>query len=335
MSWQERIIKQIDQTHKGLGQLVAVSMLAHKAKKCLLVVSPAGCGKSTASNLLVKNLNHSKKLDSVTRSGLAPLESELSNYKGLIVVDDLGKIDTQYSRLATVTTFCELVYSHFVEKHTITSHIKINDFKGSAILNCQPVILKKLLVTSEWEATIQDKVLRYYHLFRPLQPRAEELKLELNWGLDIGRVKLKAEEVEFSSSLIDIGLTLWSRSRVKEHLIDLLKAYIALDNRTKMKEDDQDELAKLLKPCKLERFIIRKTSFEEERSLDSNLLCLLVEFASYGKFEIKRLEEDYKISKSTAYKIMDSLNRWWIIEGKSPTKYAPSPDLKEILKEII
>jgi len=40
-----QLIKQVNKTHKNLGQLLAINILAAKAKKAILNVAPAGCGK--------------------------------------------------------------------------------------------------------------------------------------------------------------------------------------------------------------------------------------------------------------------------------------------------
>ncbi len=39
------LIRQVNRTHKGLGPMIGANILAAKAKKCILNVSPAGCGK--------------------------------------------------------------------------------------------------------------------------------------------------------------------------------------------------------------------------------------------------------------------------------------------------
>jgi len=67
----ERIIEDIDRTHKGLGKLLAMSLVATKANMCMLTIAPSGCGKSRVTDTLLENLPISKyKLDSVTRAAL-------------------------------------------------------------------------------------------------------------------------------------------------------------------------------------------------------------------------------------------------------------------------
>jgi hypothetical protein len=330
----EKIIAEVDKTHPHLGKLVALEAIAHAAKECLLVVSPAGCGKSTASSVLQNGVPRALRFDSVTRSGLKPLVEQLTGYQGLVVVDDLGKIDTHYSRVSTVTTFCELVYSHEVVKHSLQTHIEIVDFHGSAILNCQPSILKSLVKQAEWEANIQDKTIRYYHLFRPLSPKMSVPKIEIELKLDPGQVRLPWEKLLSLAPLLELGIIQWSRARIREHLGKLLRATAALNGHKEVREEDASLLYALLRPMATEEIIVQKADLEEGRSLNSNLLCLLVEFATYGEFPIEAVCQDYKVSKSTAYRILDKYQSWWTLVRKNPTLYAPSPKGHEILEAI-
>jgi MoxR-like ATPase len=47
-----RVVRQVDRTHPGLGQLVAVAVLSVLARRTLLIVGPAGTGKSTVGQAL-------------------------------------------------------------------------------------------------------------------------------------------------------------------------------------------------------------------------------------------------------------------------------------------
>jgi hypothetical protein len=311
-----------------------MGMITTKAKKTLLVISPAGTGKSVASNLLCSQFPESKRLDSVTRAGLEGLQKYFNNFRGLVVIDDLGKIDTHYSRLATITTFCELVYSHFVEKHTRESHILIQDFQGSAILNCQPVVLRRVVESPEWESTIQDKTIRYYHLYRPLNPKVEPPNLSLNWGIGIDKVEFPFKSGEALEELKAIGNVQWQRGRINEHIPDLAKAVASFEGERVVKLPHLKFLIELLKPMLVERYVFTKTDFESGRSLNSNLLCLMIEFASYGEFTLRDLATDYKISEATARRLLEMNHYAWQLKGKNPTVFTPSDSMKKILEEV-
>ena len=65
------LIKNINKTHKGLGQMIALNILAAKAKKTVLNVAPAGCGKSVACTSVSHILSdRSKAFTSLTLAGL-------------------------------------------------------------------------------------------------------------------------------------------------------------------------------------------------------------------------------------------------------------------------
>jgi len=333
MHYLEEVAKQVDQTHPHLGNLVAFSMVAAKAHMTLIVVCPAGCGKSAASNFLASAYPDARKLDSVTRSGLDALQKEFSYYRGLVVIDDMGKIDTPYSRMATITTFAELCYSHFVEKHTVQTHLRIENFFGSSILNCQPVILRRIVEGSEWEATIQDKTIRYYHLYRPLEANQDAITIKLDWGLDIDGVKMTNLSIDDYKPLNNAGLVQWSTARVKEHIGNLLKAAASLAKRSKVTSEDAKVLYKLMQPMRVESEVLTKTNFEEGRSLLSNVLALLTEFATYREFGYEELQRAYKISEHTAYRLMELNHRSWVLANPEPRLFAPSKEMEKLLKK--
>ena len=91
-------IRQVDKTHTGLGRLFSFCLMSVKAKKAVIVIGLAGTGKSTAMKAAVKaNRDGSIAKQSMTRSGLMNLQKELTNFKGVLFVEDLANVDTIYS----------------------------------------------------------------------------------------------------------------------------------------------------------------------------------------------------------------------------------------------
>jgi hypothetical protein len=262
------------------------------------------------------------------------MSDKLSGSQSLITVDDLGKIDTDYSRMATMTTFCELCYSHYVSKHTIQVHVDIDNFQGSAVLNCQPVILRKVVEKPEWEATIQDKTIRYYHMTRPTKPNPKLPDLDISWGIELPEVEVLDYSNGFIRQLFHRFRIQWSATRTLEHLTDMLRATASLDDSKTVRKLDYDVFSYLAKPLLLERYAMKKKDFEEGRSLDSNLLCLITEFVTYKQFTLRNITDDFKVSEKTAYRLMERFPVWWGIVGKNPTIYAPSQEMLKILKEV-
>ena len=134
--------------------------------------------------------------------------------------------------------------------------------------------------------------------------------------------------------LYKLGLSQWSRSRAKEHIIDMLKAIAALENRIDVIESDYHLLYELLKPMAVENVVISKDSLEGERILNNNLLALLAEYYTYnGQFSLAHIATDFNLRLSQSYQIMSEQNGYWQQISKSPTFYVASKALIDILKE--
>ena len=334
MHYLQYLAREIDKTHAHLGNLAAVEMLSIKAKKLLLVISPRGCGKSRVSSYIGLSVAGASVQDRISVAGLQYLKEEFNGFQSVLVVDDIAKTQTPYARIATITTIAELVYSHYCKSALAGTFYSIENFYGSAIINIQPVLLKEIVRSDEWEASIQDKSLRYYHLYRPQQPNPAPPKVKLQWGIELNKVKDFDMTGKLISHLKSLLATQWGVSRVREHILDLAKACAAIDGRDKVSQSDLLLLIKLLRPLSFERLVSSKSSFESGRELNSDLLAILTEYVTYGNFTLQQLSLDYKLSTSQCYKIMSRYSSQWVEVAKSPTTYAPGPDFKVELKRL-
>lgn len=326
-----QIEAEIDATHSGLGRLVACVVLCYSARKTMMIVAPAGTGKSASTQSVKELVKDVYVLDSVTRNGMQSISGELNGSNALWIVDDLGKIDTHYNRVATITSFCELVYSHFVEKHAQGVSLSISDFNGSAVINCQPGPLRRIVETNEWEATIQDKTLRYYHLFRPLAPERKRPAISTR---NIPLIKAQDDfvpEDKLWQSLVRLGLVQWSRARTNEHMADFLHAAALLDGRNKVSHTDYEVLIHILTPMIAERFLMEKKELDGGRVFNASLNYLMVECASYGTFPLDLIVENYKVSEAVAMALMRSLNRYVDVKTNSPILVVPKEPMQRIL----
>ena len=336
MSYIENLINDVNKTHSNLGELTALCQVITKAKKCLLIVSPSGCGKSTAMSFVGKNTSGNWMPSSISISSLGNKIEKLTSFRSVIVIDDIATIQTSYARITTITTLSALCYTHRVEPSMAGFDFAIEDFYGSALIGIQPIILRDIVLSTEWDATIKDKVLRYYHLYRPISPDMDLPIAQIERGIDIERVNLKLDtELPMWKELVKIGRSQWSIARTKEHLIDMLKAIASLEDRIEVIENDYALLYRLLKPMAIENIIVSKDSLEGERILDNNLLALLVEYYTYnGQFSLAHIAQDFNLRLAQSYRIMASQNGNWQQISKSPTIYKASKILTEMLKEF-
>jgi len=327
------IIESVNKTHPDLGNAVAFSIIACKAKQCLLVVAPSGCGKSVITDSLASVHPDPIKLLSITKARLTDYKDVFSNFWGVVVMDDFASAGSLYERKETLVAFSVLCYSHFISKHTFTSNFEILDFHGSAIMNIQPAILAEIYEYPEWESLIQEKTLRYYHLYRPTKPNVDKPTFEVDWGIDMDLVHKPRHDYKLYSKLEDIAGIQWSDARVLEHLDNLLRAAAALDRRLDVRNEDLVLLYRLMKPMTVERYIMHKVGFEVGRWMDTNLAAVLVEFASWRNISIERIARDYKISPATVYRLLAEIKEWFSATEPMTKKLVPKPELKKVLKE--
>lgn len=337
MSYIRTLISEVNETHRTLGNLIAVCQIAIKARKMVLIVSPSGCGKSTAMLLLGKNISGAMMPDRISMAGLATVQDKLTSFRSVIIVDDIATTQTAYARSTTITTLCALVYTHRVESMMAGYEYQIEDFYGSALVGIQPVLLRDLMLSPEWDASIQDKVLRYYHLYRPLSPTLTLPDVTIHSGLDIDKVNDFEPNVttKIWRDLQGLADCQWSKARTKEHIKDMLKGVASLEGRPDVEDEDYILLTELLKPMAIENVVVVKNQLEGERELDNNLLALLAEYYTYsGEFPLAQIAQDYKISISQCYRIMQQQNGYWQQISKSPTVYRPTKKLISILKSL-
>lgn len=326
------LVKKVNKTHKGLGPMVATNILAAKAKKTILNVAPAGTGKSVACDSIGATLRErSKMYTSITLAGMHRKTGDFSSYDGHVIIDDLGSEKSLWSRISTITVLANLVYTHFIHKVTHSYTIEITDFRGSVSMNIQPVLLNSLVQSDEWVAVVRDKVLRYYHLFRPKKPERDPPVIDVKWGAPLHEVAMPKYKGKLWYQLVSIGLTQWSYARVLEHLPDLLRSCASLDGRTKVNATDYRILIKLLQPMQLERYIIKTYGFETGRVFDNNLYCILVELASFKEPTILTIAEDYKVNPRTAERLCATVPEWCWIKSDTPARVMPTDRTKDIL----
>jgi len=244
----KEIYERIEKTHKGLGRLFLFSYIISKAGKCAMLIAPSGCGKSKVTDHICKIYGkRGEMLDYITAGSLRRLNLVLTNFDGLVVVDDLSKCKTYYRREHTVVTFCELAYSHYYRGYTHYGETKIENFSGSILINVQPILMHDIIGSDEWESSIRDKTFRYYHLLRPIKPNLENFQIVIsNKNKDISEIKLNFDTNKLKR-LINIFRVQFSLTRIREHLSDVLKAIAMMEGRKKgWKEEKKLTLLKEL-----------------------------------------------------------------------------------------
>jgi hypothetical protein len=200
---------------------------------------------------------------SVTAAWIMKISERLTDFKGVILIDDISKM-SDYEKRDTIVSFATLCHEHHLDKHTMMADYEISDFAGSVIMNIQPVMLSPLYTSEVWEGLLQDKSLRYYHLFRPTEPQELPPQINIDWGIDIKNVNGTQNHTgKIYERILAIARIEWSDSRAIQHLHILLRASAALDHRKEVNQTDIELLDFLMRPMILERYLFSKTGFED------------------------------------------------------------------------
>lgn len=323
--------ERVDATHPGLGKLAAMSVVAAKANRCMITVGPPGTGKSAISDWLERVHWEAYKKQSLTRSSLKVYEDLMNHFRGLMVFDDVGAIDTEWSRIQTLVTMAEIVYGHFVSKDSHQLHIEIDDFQGGAILNIQPNVLKEVIEHPTWHSNLADKSMRYYHLMRAVLPNPDPIAAEVDWGLEMDEVAPYDAHSGVWQEILDIGLEQWTRPRAMEHCLALLKAVTALARTPSSGEAELSALLELMRPLTVEMEVIERHGFGSKATMNDNLLYLLVEFASYPVLTYEMIAQDYHFKPSKVQAILSHMIDWFEKVDTNPVRLQPSQRLVDLL----
>lgn len=297
----------VEKTHPRLGKLAVLELICDVANRCLLVIGTSGTGKSAVLKAMMKTVPRRYiYLDTATASSLQRIQDRLDRQNLTILVDDISKGGTEWSEVQTVLTFGELCYTGFFKKYTFHYSIEIEDFKGAAIINAQPLILKRLLAAPEFESNIRDKTIRYYHLPRPQKPLNVLPQLQVKYEYDISNVEIPKNlkrTKAYRNALKNFQYE-FTKARANEHLDAMVKATARLQNRTIASKRDILIVEQLSRNFLIEAEIFSKQDLEGPRTLDVNALPLLSIIASYKTAHIDNLMVEFQVKRARMYEII-------------------------------
>lgn len=301
------IYEAVENSHPGCGRLACFELLCDIADEALLVVASSGTGKSSVMKWLGNNVSRPKLLlDAVTVSGLGKLAKLLTASNHTILIDDLSKGGTSYSQLMTVTCLGELCYTGYIYKYTQSLQLEIEGFSGSVIMNAQPLILKRLLLAPEFETDIRDKVIRYYHIPRPVKPVLQPPSIKVNYGYGTNKIGIPktVNGGHIWKDAINLFRYEFSAARAKEHLTKLSRACARFEGRDNVDTADVWFVRELARGFILENEIFIKRDLEGARVLDVNVLPLLSMISTYGVLTVDDIAFEFQVRKRRVYEIL-------------------------------
>ena len=127
-------------------------------------------------------------------------------------------------------------------------------------MNCQPLILKRILQAPEFETDIRDKVIRYYHLYRVKSTNTSIPVSATKWRYGWKMVSFPVELMK--SAFYKHGIRNFhhefSSGRSVEHFVALCKASAAVNERTEVEIADMWLVGRITRCFYLETEIFNK-----------------------------------------------------------------------------
>jgi ABC-type oligopeptide transport system ATPase subunit len=317
------------QNYFGLENLTVMATISIMAGKTLAVIGISGTGKSTVTNIMSKVYRDQVVvIGAITINGLMKIKNKLTNTDKVILVDDLSVGATDYAQIMTLMSIADLVYTHMITKYTQHLDLEIRGFYGSAIINLQPLLYRKILLAPEFDTDIRDKTLRYFHIVYPKQtntipPQAlndlPRLRTNPHRGVDI------ETSHPYYKKIVENLRHEHSKARAEEHTQGLLRGIALVENRDQAIDSDYKIIYHLTKNFRLETEIAEKKDLEGLRRMDINIIPILTMINTFKKVKIDELCKIFQVKKKTIYDILANLIDYVILVQQKgiiiPTEY--------------
>jgi hypothetical protein len=325
-----KLQKYIDSVVQGIGRLVVAELLVDLSNSSLLVIGPPGTGKSLAMSIteeIVRKAGKRKviRFDGITVNGLKDYSPILSNSNTTILIDELSKGQTEYRRSATLLVFAELVYTGYYRIATAKVSIEIENFKGSAIINSPSYLMKEIFIDPVYETDIRDKMIRYYHISRPMRPITEMPNLDTEEVNNIihnytTTITPKIPQEIFGTEEYKNGIRLFmnefTMTRAKEHFDKLIKACAIINGRDAVRLSDVELVKKLFINFIIENDLFEKQSLEGPRYLNENLIPALSMLFSYPLLTLEDFETTFQVKETQVRRILGKLDKYLYVKDR-------------------
>ncbi|PMP89297.1 MAG: hypothetical protein C0172_00385, partial [Caldisphaera sp.] len=269
-----------------------------------LIIGNTGSGKSEALNFLKNNFKDVLTINTVSMASLKQISYELNNYNGIIFVDDVGAINTQYMRITTVSTLVYLAYQHYLRRLDTNSNFEIKDFNGSLIINIQPAVFDEIVSDASFEANVMDKTYRYYNMRiadnKPFQhPKLKGLE-NIKDNFDKTQVKIDKQKVE---ALADAFLNFNSPARRYKMVYNFVKLTAILNNHKSATGEDYNFVSKLLLNNIIESELLQRQGVSNKFKFNTFLFNIMLMTKYYGNiFHVSKLAKYLNLSQKTIYR---------------------------------
>ena len=315
----EDVIKIVEKTHPKLGNLFAFMLLSSHTRTTTIVVGVPSTGKTTVNNALAKIFPNALYEEGLTLSSFRHKTQQLNGFNGLLIIDDISKIDTPYSRRGTLTALCGLAYDGHTSKGVERYYFRIENFNGSVIVGLQPQMMKELVVDPRWETVVRDKSIRYYHLFFPTKPNYNEIDVkeisEIIPSPKVVKESVDLNELKDRESFKKLFVNFEIQSSPARSIQKVQRMLSAMEYIEGKKVDDEmiNTLERITKPMLLEPVLLIKGDFEEHKVFHNNLFYLFTAMMSLNDTNLKNFYKIWGVTEQYLRRIIEYYGEYFYV----------------------
>jgi len=242
-------------------------------------------------------------LNTVSQASLKQIATELNNFDGILFVDDIGAINTEYMRVTTMATLTYLAYQHYLRRLDYQTNLEIKNFNASLIINLQPSVFDEIVGNTSFEANIMDKSYRYYNMRIPDNKPFQHIKIK-----ELQHIKDKFENMKVDidkskvESLANNFMTFNSVARRYKIVYNFVKLTAILNNHKTATSEDYRFVSKMLLNNIIESELLERKGFSSRFKFNTFLFNVMLMSKYYGNiFHYSKIKTYLNVTRQTIY----------------------------------
>jgi len=304
------LYREVSAAMPGLEKMYVFNAVSAVAHLFSINVGLPSSGKSTLLSHFNKVAfkDSSVPLFSLTIFGLKHIAGDLNGQEKVLLIDDVGAINTMYSRVATLSTIAYLVNDHNISELNAFTNFNISGFNGSAIANVQPHIFSSVTKDDNYVANVKDKSLRFYHFYMPKRQEddgyrsLDYVKINLDTHFKIfNKYEVKYKDVDKLIKLVDRLALFYSRARSLNYAKAMSKAMALINGDHEVDESYYNTLDLMFSNFYIESRLLQRRTLDGTYTFNDDDFSLLTYYMNYDDLSFDTIIDFFDISMATMY----------------------------------
>ncbi len=307
-----KIIKSVEQTHKGLGVPVLFTFLTVLARKGLFLIASRGNGKG-ASISSIEQFDRNPQyrcsiFESVNYTDFKKqLHGKVHNKTLLWKIPEYSTL-SKYNRSIFLPMISQLISDHrYIKNITENFFIDIQDCYCIGLIGIQPLKMQRMMIEDDtMESLVTDRFIKFI-LVNPLRSEDDYYEGHPKFTVPLGEIlkrrdKIKSEtSFKQSKSLFRMQVSI---GRTKQFAIEYMKAFCMLEGYEKITPETESQFISMFSPyLRLYDAVTYSKNIDESDTTSTGALRMIELLArsedpnklEFTRFTAKELAKIFKV----------------------------------------